>query len=388
MPRASASNAGPETSGHPLVPLPRRIDGVDIARGLALVGMFVAHVAPPAATAEAAALIAIADERPRLLFALCAGFGLGFLTGGTRPVPAGPGGARRRLRVQLAIRGLILIVLGLVITGGLRPLVFVILDVYGVAFLLMLPLLFLRPWVMLAVGSALLAVAPGLAVLASRTQWVADARAAGWALPVDWFVSGAYPVVEWVPIMLIGLGLARLGATRPTVVAWTAGVGASVMLLLLAPATALLDRSSALDGALAGAASAAQADAMHAEALYSAALGESLRAVANVGFAALVVAVAVWLTALTWPRVRQVAGLVLSPFAAMGSMPLTIYTAHLVVIAGSIRVEDGRLTDDSWPLLIGLIAGSMVFALLWRRFVGRGPLEEAIRLASGRARVR
>ena len=47
-----------------------RVDGVDAARGLALIGMFVAHVSPVVSSVEFTSLIALADERPRLLFAL------------------------------------------------------------------------------------------------------------------------------------------------------------------------------------------------------------------------------------------------------------------------------------------------------------------------------
>src|SRR5262245_18159942 len=107
--------------------------------------MFIAHVAPAAATLDAAELIAFADERPRLLFALTAGLGLGFMSGGTRPIPRAPGRfggpERATLRRQVSIRAVILIVMGLVIAATLAPLVFIILDVYGVAFLVLLPLI-------------------------------------------------------------------------------------------------------------------------------------------------------------------------------------------------------------------------------------------------------
>jgi uncharacterized membrane protein YeiB len=87
------------------------------------------------------------------------------------------------------------------------------------------------------------------------------------------------------------------------------------------------------------------------------------------------------------PAVRHVASMVLSPITAMGSMPLSVYTLHLVVIAAAIRVEDGVYTDESFELLLGLIVGSMLFAWLWRRYLGRGPLERMLRWASGRSRA-
>ena len=132
---ATASRTAPSTRPG------MRIEGVDAARGIALIGMFVAHVAPAVASVDAAELIALADERPRLLFALTAGIGLGLLSGGVRP--ADDPRERGALRRQVAIRAVMLVALGLLVVATLRPLVFVILDVYGVAFLLMIPLMFL-----------------------------------------------------------------------------------------------------------------------------------------------------------------------------------------------------------------------------------------------------
>ncbi|QEO13662.1 DUF418 domain-containing protein [Agromyces intestinalis] len=360
----------------------RRVDGVDLARGLALIGMFVAHVAPVVTTEPWMALIGVADERPRLLFALTAGIGLGLMSGARHPIPAAPGRfggpARAELRRQIAIRAVILIAMGLAITWFVAPLVFVILDVYGLAFLLLLPLIFVPRGVALGVGIAGVTIAPGVAVLVSRAQWIVDARLTGWQIPVDWVFSGAYPVIEWVPVMLIGLAIARFGVTRPRVVLWSGLVGASACAVLLAPGVALLRQS------VAGMADVATLD----EAYLQAAVGESLQAVGNVGICAVVVAVAVALTTLVAPRVAGVVRAVCSPVTAMGAMPLTIYTAHLFVIAASVYVDDrGFRSDDSWPLLIGLVVGSMAFAWLWRRFVGRGPLEQLMRLASGRGRA-
>jgi hypothetical protein len=342
--------------------------------------MFIAHAAPAVANLEVAELLAIADERPRLLFALTAGLALGFITGGTSPVPAAPGFAggprRARLRRQIGIRAIILILLGLVIAATLAPLVFIILDVYGVAFLVMLPLLFLPRGVALGLGIAGLAVAPGIALIISREQWVADTRLAGTNLVADWFFSGAYPVIEWVPVMLIGLALARYGMTRPKVIAWTALIGTAAAATLLPAGVALLrvgetqqtDTTSAADT------------------VRTLAVGESLQALGNVGVGALIVAAMVTLTALAREPVRRVASALLSPITAMGAMPFTIYTVHLVVLSAAIRVENGFRTDDSWPLTIGLIVGSMVFAWTWQRLVGRGPLETGMRFLSGRSR--
>jgi uncharacterized membrane protein len=346
----------------------RRITGVDAARGLALIGMFIAHVAPAVSEQPWQLLLAIADERPRLLFALTAGIGLGLLTGATRPVTEGRGILRR----QIAIRALILIALGVLIVATLKPLVFVILEEYGVAFLVLLPLLFIPGWAAVALGAVLLAVAPAVAALASRDPAVIAASDGDAGIVVDWFITGAYPVVIWVPVMLIGLGLARLDVASPRGVAWYgfAGIAAAAVCLPIVremPANQVL-------GAVPG------ADWMIP-------VRASLMTIGNVGFCLGVVAIVVVLTSLAWPGLRRFATATLSPITAMGAMPLTIYTGHLVIIAAAKRSENGTITDDSWPLTIGLIIGSMLFAWLWQRFIGRGPLEMLLRWASGRSQA-
>ncbi|WP_136706590.1 heparan-alpha-glucosaminide N-acetyltransferase domain-containing protein [Agromyces sp. H66] len=345
--------------------MPRRVEGVDAARGLALIGMFVAHVTPAVATPQVAELIAIADERPRLLFALTAGIGLGLMSGGARPIADG----RSALRRQIAVRAVILIALGMLIWATLDPLVFIILDVYGVAFLVLLPLLFLPLRVMLWLGVALLAVTPALTELGARTEFVDAVRQTPLKFLSDWIVGGAYPVIVWVAVMLIGLALARTDLESPRVIASTALAGAAAASVFL-PLAAQLPPPELVS-----------------EAGWSVPLRASIEALGNVGVGALVVAAMLTLTALARPAVRRIASTMLSPIIAMGAMPLSIYTLHLVVIALAIREENGFATDDSWPLLIGLVAGSMTFAWLWRRHLGRGPLERLLRWASGRDRV-
>lgn len=351
-----------------------RVDGVDAARGLALIGMFVAHVSPVVASAEFTSLIGLADERPRLLFALTAGMGLGFITGGTRPITDGRGA----LRKQIAIRAIILIILGLGIAITLHPLVFIILDVYGVAFLLLLPLLFLPRAAALGLGIVVLAIAPAFAELVSHTETVTEMQESSLGLVADWLVSGAYPVIVWIPVMLIGLALVRydLGSSRTVGIAALIGAFAAASLL---PIAAVMPGGNAAPptGAL-----GAEGPANTTEAVRL-----SIEAVGNVGVGVVIVAGILLLLQFAIPQVRRVAGLLLSPITAMGAMPLSIYTLHLIAISLSVRAEDGFLTDDSFELLIGLIVGSMLFAWLWRRYVGRGPLEQVLRWASGRSRA-
>lgn len=337
----------------------RRIPGIDIARGLALLGMFVSHAAPPIGGGGLAAfLIEVPDERSRLLFALTAGLGLGLLTGGSKP----PGREfHGQLRRQIAIRAVCLLALGLLLqdTGVL---VLVILDEYGVAFLVMLPFLFLPARWLLGLGAVLLAVAPGAAMALDLE--IDDPGP--YAMLTNWFISGAYPVFTWVAVFLLAVGVVRLGVTRPEVVGVAGGLG------LVA-----LGGGLATSIALGGDGIAAEPSAARVGTLV-AALGTSAFTIGNVGFG---VALTALLIALTGPLAR-----VLAPIAAAGAMPLTVYTAHLMVLrAVTHEIPGGLRTDDGWPVLIALVIGTLTLPWLWQRTVGRGPLEQVIGWLSGRA---
>lgn len=70
----------------------------------------------------------------------------------------------------------------------------------------------------------------------------------------------------------------------------------------------------------------------------------------------------------------------LQPLAAAGSMVLTLYSAHLVVLAS------GFLDDDPALLYVVLVVAALTFAWVWRRVLGRGPLERVVTAASGATR--
>ncbi len=322
--------------------------------------MFVAHAAPPyRGDGLAALLLEVPSERSRLLFALTAGLGLGLLTGGSAPPGSGP--ESRILRRQIAVRAVFLLALGLVLqdTGVL---VRVILDEYGVAFLLMLPFVFLPGRILLGTGIVLLAVAPaGAAVVGAR---IGNADPGPYAQLVDWFVTGSYPVLTWLAVFMLCVGIVRLGLTRP-------GVLGAIGFFGLAAMIGGLGLSIGLGG-----------DGIEAEpvagrvGLTAAAVGTSAFTIGNVGFCLALTAmlVAVW---------RRTAG-VLAPIAAAGAMPLSVYTAHLLVLLAVTERTAGVRTDDGWPVVLGLVAGALTVPWLWRRFLGRGPLERLVGALSGR----
>lgn len=365
----------------------RRIAGIDVARGLALLGMFVAHAAPPIFGGGLGPfLVEIPNERSRLLFAVAAGLGLGLLTGGTTP-PASAD-ARGVLRRQIAIRAFCLLLLGVALQAT-GVLVLVILDEYGIAFLLMLPLVFLPARVLAGAGAALLALAPGaakaLAVNVAGSSWLAIGPLGRLA---DWFITGGYPVFTWVAVLMLGVGAVRLGLRRPAVVAGAGLAGLVAMVLGLGASIALGG-----DGIVsAPIAPPYGGGPVTGAALMNVAVGTSAFTIGNVGFCFAFTMLLIGLTSTVFGLSRRAArgaATVLSPIGAAGAMPLSVYTAHLLVLLAATRetVGGGR-TDNGWPVVIGLTVGALTLPWLWRRLVGRGPLEIAIGILSGRVRWR
>jgi uncharacterized membrane protein YeiB len=70
----------------------------------------------------------------------------------------------------------------------------------------------------------------------------------------------------------------------------------------------------------------------------------------------------------------------LRPLAAVGSMVLTLYSAHVVFMAFD------PLGDYAVISFIVQVAAALVFAVIWQRLIGRGPLETVVAVASGRVR--
>jgi hypothetical protein len=69
-----------------------------------------------------------------------------------------------------------------------------------------------------------------------------------------------------------------------------------------------------------------------------------------------------------------------SPLAAAGSMSLTLYSAHLVLLASGVGEDEPLL------LFLSMTVGALVLAWVWRWRVGQGPLEALVSEAATSAR--
>ncbi|HMO11432.1 MAG TPA: heparan-alpha-glucosaminide N-acetyltransferase domain-containing protein, partial [Actinotalea sp.] len=132
-----------------------RLAGVDVARGLAVLGMATAHVGPVGEDwSRPAGWLQLTDGRSAGLFATLAGVSIGLLSGGEHARDLSSA------RAKVATRAVLIGLLGLALTSLGTP-VAVILPSYAVMFVLMVPVLGVR--------SRTLAVAAGVVVVVGGT---------------------------------------------------------------------------------------------------------------------------------------------------------------------------------------------------------------------------
>ncbi|MCR2813348.1 DUF1624 domain-containing protein [Microbacterium sp. zg.Y1090] len=341
---------------------PGRLAGIDLARGLAIVGMLAAHLLDER-VAEAAPWTGIVDGRSSILFATLAGVSVGIVTGGRTPLT---GERMRSARARLALRAGMLYLIGLALIATGVP-VFVILPAYALLFLLSLPFTRLS-------ARTLFLVAAGCAVTMPFVQAALD-MLPWWGTPVGGDVSlllgWHYPFPVWIAFVLAGMGLARTDL-RDAMVQLRLVVAGAALTLTGYGLAAVSGTREHEEGASVWAATWTARP--HSSGI--------LEVIGSGGFAIAVIGVCLLLcrTPLRW--------LVL-PLRAAGAMPLTAYVAQLVVwviwaIAALGRTQDlaaFRALEPFWPITIGILLGCTAWALL----IGRGPLEWLVGVVAGRA---
>ncbi|MFF5990676.1 MULTISPECIES: heparan-alpha-glucosaminide N-acetyltransferase domain-containing protein [Prauserella] len=332
-----------------------RLVGVDVARGVAVIGMLVAHLGADKTdtTSASARWMWIFDGRSAVLFAVLAGVGLGLLTGNA------PDHTRGTLRVQIALRAVLVCALGLVLMTAGSP-VAVILPTYGMLFVLALPLLWSRTrtlWVGTAAALLFgtLVVASLRQVLTSQTGPTIDTYLVGE------LVTGYYPAVAYCGYLLAGLALSRLPLPRRDVQAGLVFAGCGMAALAYGSGAALASSAGADTRLWPGVLLAIRP---HATSPF--AMGGAL------GVAVAILGLCLLLARWHW-------GLITSyPLAAAGTMPLTAYSGQIVVIA-LLGPDSVQSPTSNWPLA-ALSTGTIAVSMMWHRRLGRGPLERLVNI--------
>jgi uncharacterized membrane protein YeiB len=316
-----------------------RLDGLDAARGLAVVSMLVAHLSPVGGAFE------VAQYLTAPLFAVVIGISMGVRLTEQRPDPGW-------FVLDNVQRGLILLGLGILLQA-LYSQIDVVLPYLGVLVIVLAPLALLLhrlPVLTLGIAGGLAVLGP-LVVERSREGVASTAGGSpGWSADIlTWLTTGQnYRLVSFLPMALGGLALATVlrRAARPP-----EGYVVAAALLVLSVAAYGLGMGTP-DGSAAY--SGTTAEVVGATFLAAGAVVASFLAVGLVR--------------------RRGAGGALEPLLATGRLALTAYTAQILWLALLATLRDNA-PDDSWWILgssLVVVVGSCWALDRWR---GTGPLE-------------
>ncbi|MGV8886433.1 MAG: heparan-alpha-glucosaminide N-acetyltransferase domain-containing protein [Microbacteriaceae bacterium] len=411
-----------------------RLIGIDIARGLAVLGMFVAHTATTGSFdwATPSTWLDVANGRSSILFATLAGISIAIISG--RRV-ALHGSDLLQARMRIVMRAVLIFALG----GLLEFLgtgVAVILPMYALLFVLALPFLRWKPRSLFVLAGALALTMPLLQRL--LVTIISEFGSSG--VIVDLFVTGVYPGMIWIVFVLVGLAVGRLDLGAVHVRLWLLGAGLVLALVGYgigavadhfttsvgngdssssypsSPGSSssydegvspddinfdglVCDRFDGLvscyspdasfddDGYIIDDGSGQLGDQSFSDRLSNALSGfftarahsgTTIEVVASGGFALMIIALSLFAA-----RLRPIRWLFF-PVAAVGSMALTAYSGHIIalsIVGGSSQFEGNEL-------LVAFTIAALIACSVWALVLGRGPFERLLtRVSHAAARL-
>ncbi len=341
-----------------------RIHGIDVARGLAMLGMVIAHfVWADDDSGLAAVLARSVDGRAMPLFMLLGGIGVVLVS---RRSPHPDRG--------LVIRAGILLVIGLLLDAT-DTWVAVVLQFYGFLFLLA-PLLRRLSTAVLA-ASAAVSVAVGawsVQVIGQPRQLTSfDAVGDGWPGLRSLIFDGYYPFFPVFGFFALGMVLARSGLRSDRLAGALVGAGVVIGVGTVWAADLL---ASALDVDPLSGAGTGQ---FHAGRLLdvSGHSGMPAWAISAAGTSVALLGASL-LAARRWSTVVR-------PLAVMGTVALSFYVFQVLATLWVARPSTTSLARE-WLTVAVLYVGFLALAAAWKLRFRSGPLEALLRVGSGRPR--
>ncbi|WEO77352.1 hypothetical protein BJQ94_18700 [Cryobacterium sp. SO2] len=333
----------------------------DVARGVAIMAMLVAHAGPlmvgqPWATAFLQGQL---NDLASPLFATTMGAAAAIVL-----AKAGADvSARRTVIVQNVIRGVILVLLGLFLsTWG--SWIAIVLSFLGLVLAIGTPLVLLGTRALIAVLTLVLVLGAPLneLMLTATGPLITGGERTPASFLLEWFfLSPHYRVTNLLPWFLFGALLFRIrfGGRRA---GW-------ILLAVAVPAWWLGPLWRGVTGEEFSA-SGSYLDTLHDAGLVLGTLG--------------------LIMLLASPRRRPAAAAVHAvflPLKAIGSLSLSLYVFQVAVVAwmSANGISYGITDPVAWLVLV---LGVPLVGILWWRFVGKGPIEWLIGVLSGRYRPR
>lgn len=369
-----------------------RLLGLDVARGIALIGMIAIHtIASDDGNGNMSLPWVLSLGKASALFAVLGGVGIAFITGRQQ---APRGALAARMSLVAVVRGLVVVLIGLLL-GSLVPgeQAIVVLPYLGAMFIVAALLVPLRARTLFVLGLTWAFVAPVLSHVVRQQLPVQPENAANLTLgsladPMHvlavLFFTGGFPVVTWMAYICIGLALGRSNLRSRLNVAMIL-VGGVVLTLASAVVSQLLLNEFGLGERLAdavaghmtldgftsylvfGGSGTLPTDSWWWLAVNAPHTGTTLDLLYTIGVSLTVIGACLALT--------SVFDHGFALLAVPGSMTLTIYSLHAVALAPtSVLTENVSTYVDFWLHVVPLV----LFALIWAHFMARGPLEELV----------
>lgn len=369
-------------------PSRRRLVGLDVARGIALIGMIAIHtMTSDDGDGNMSLAWILALGKASALFAVLSGVGLAFITG-RRAVPRG--WLAPRMSLVTVVRGTVVLLIGLLL-GAFVPgaEVMVVLPYLGVMFIVAGLLVSLRTRTLLVIGFAWTIIGPVIshlvrAGLPPTVDNPTNLTLASLASPIDTFTviffTGSFPVITWMAYVCIGMALGRSNlAARSTIGLMTVGglvltLGTVLLSQFFVHGAGLYERlafdvsdrmslDTFTDFVVFGSSGQLPADSWWWLAVNAPHTGTPLDLLYTIGISLAVIGACLALTNVFSGR--------FSLLAVPGSMTLTMYALHSLLVGPMSELPD--------LLIFGLhVVGLTVLALAWAQFFQRGPLEEIV----------
>ncbi len=347
------------------VPKVDRLDGLDLARYVAFVGMVIVNFKIAMGAENDGGLLSMLttalEGRAAATFVVLAGIGLGLA-------------GIRRLDQTIYVtikRALFLLMIGL-----LNMTIFDadILHYYAFYFLFGVLLLPLNNRMLFGILVGLnIAFAVMILTLNYDAGWNWDNYTySGFSTPIGFlrnlFFNGWHPVIPWLGFLLFGIILSRVSLTKRATqlklivggaIAFVAAEGLSLLLKA---------RLASIDPELAGLATTEPVPPM------------PLYTLAGLGAACVVVGVCLLIS----QRLKTIG--VLRLLVPAGRQTLTLYIAHILVGMGTLEAL-GMLGGQTVRQAVGasllFCFAATIYALIWARWFKRGPIEAAMRKIAG-----
>lgn len=380
-----------------------RLTGIDLARGIAIIGMIAVHsLVAYTEDGQPTLIYTLSAGHSSALFAMLAGVSIAILTGRAQ-LPR----SRTSLGMvaALAVRALLIGLIGLAMGYTDIDYAVVILTYYAVMFVLAIPLAYLssRALVVITIVGAL--VVPLLSQLLrpslpdnqdAQISWGAVLHDPGQTM-IRIMITGEFPVIIWMAYVSMGLVVGRLALHLARTAAYLAVTGTILAALstvvswmLLQPfggqaaieaSTVMTPGEDSVQDILAfGADGTTPSDSWWWLATNAPHTGTTLDLLSTGGSALATLGLCLLIFHLPWPRLGRAVRLLVAPLVAVGTMSLTVYVAHLVFLNSDFDVY------GPWSGYLRQLLVIFVFALLWKASAGRGPLEGLIRATTRRAK--